>query len=87
MSSALTPQQKKIARRIAMYKEAVERAISSSRKKEGMSQQTAADQMGWSVDVMSNVEKGRREISVAEFIVLAEELGLSPETLFKRIRL
>lgn len=76
---------RKISRLIKQWEAAVQYAIQTSRKQLGVSQAMLAERMGWSHDMISNVEKGRREISVAEFIVLAEQIGIAPETLFKRI--
>lgn len=75
----------KIARQIEQWDEAVRYAIQLTRRQQGLSQEVVAELMGWSIDIVSNVEKGRRKISVAEFIVLAEQIGLSPETLLRRV--
>jgi predicted transcriptional regulator len=44
-----------------------------------------ADVLGWSLDVISDIEKGRRTVTVSEIIVLAEAMGESPEVLFRKI--
>jgi transcriptional regulator with XRE-family HTH domain len=78
-------QSRKIARQIEVWDEAARYAIQTTRRKQGVSQEALANRMGWSIDIVSNVEKGRRFITVAEFIVLAEKIGISPETLLKRV--
>jgi hypothetical protein len=40
--------------------------------------------MAWTVNIMSNIEQGRREITVSELIVLAREIDVDPEVLFRR---
>ena len=48
-------------------------------------QEQVAGVLGWSRDVISDVEKGRRLVTVAELIVLAEAMGENPEVLFRKI--
>lgn len=78
-------QKRRIARLISEWDEAVQVAIQATRRKEGFNQEVIAQKMGWTIDIVSNIEKGRREISVAEFIVLAEQMGVDPELMFRRI--
>lgn len=76
---------KKIARLLKQWDETVQYVIQSSRKQRKLSQPVVADRMAWTVDIVSNVEKGRRAITVSEFIVLAHELGVDPEVMFRRV--
>lgn len=77
--------QKKIARLTEQRDQAVRAAIQGSRKDKGLSQEDAAERMGWTQDILSNVEAGRRGITVAEFIVLAQQMDVDPEVMFRRV--
>jgi len=76
---------KKIEKLISQWRHSVQVAIQGSRKDKGLNQATAAERMAWTVDIMSNIEKGRRAITVAEFIVLAQQMGIDPEVMFRRV--
>lgn len=76
---------RKIARLLKEWDQAVQYAVQTSRKQAKMSQEVAAERMGWTADVLSNVEKGRRKLTVSELIVLADQLGMNPETMFRRV--
>jgi len=76
---------KKIDKLISQWRRAVQAAIQISRKDRKLSQAAVAERMAWTPDIMGNVEKGRREITVAEFIVLAKQMGLDPEVMFRRV--
>lgn len=60
-------------------------AIAGSRKDKDLSQADAAERMAWTVNMLSNIEQGRRNITVAEFIVLAQQMDVDPEVIFRRV--
>lgn len=78
-------QARKIAKLIEQEARAVRLEIQTARKDRGLSQEEAASRMAWTVDVMGNIEKGRREISLPEFIVLARQMGSDPITMLKKM--
>ena len=78
-------QQKKIAKLIERWDAPVRAAIQQSRRDMGLSQEVVAERMGWTQDILSNVEAGRREISVTEFIVLSNQMGVDPAVMFRRV--
>ena len=41
--------------------------------------------MAWTVNMLSNIEQGRRNITVAGFIVLAQQMDVDPEVMFRRV--
>lgn len=41
--------------------------------------------MGWSHDILSNIEAGRTQITVSEFIVLAQQMDVDPAVMFRRV--
>jgi DNA-binding XRE family transcriptional regulator len=59
--------------------------VSSSRKDMDLTQEELAKHMGWSREVLSNIEQGRRSVTVADLILIARALNLDPETLFRRV--
>jgi transcriptional regulator with XRE-family HTH domain len=50
-----------------------------------VTQAELAERMGWSREVVSNIEQGRRDVTVPDLILMARALDLEPETLFRRI--
>jgi transcriptional regulator with XRE-family HTH domain len=76
---------RKIDKLIEQWKRSAQTAIAGSRKDKGLNQAEAAELMAWTVHMMSNVELGRRDITVAEFVVLAQQMGVDPEVMFRRV--
>ena len=85
MSDERTNREKKIAKLIEQTNRSVRAAIASTRKDKGLKQDDAAERMAWTVNIMRNIEQGRREITVAELIVLAQQMGVDPQLVFKRV--
>ena len=59
--------------------------IAASRREVKVSQAQLAEKMGWQPSIITKIENRKREVTVAEFIVIAEALGFDPEVLFARI--
>jgi transcriptional regulator with XRE-family HTH domain len=78
-------QARKIERLIQQWDRSVRSAIQGSRKDKRLTQERLAERMAWTIDRMSNVEQGRTEITVSEFIVLAQQMGVDPEVMFRRV--
>jgi transcriptional regulator with XRE-family HTH domain len=85
VSDERTNRAKRIAKLIEQTNRSVQAAIAGTRKDKGLNQEDAAERMAWTVNIMSNIEQGRREITVSELIVLAREIDVDPEVLFKRV--
>ncbi len=64
---------------------AVIAAVSSTRKDVDVTQAGLAEQMAWSREIVSNIEQGRRDVSVADLVLIARALDVDPEKLFRRI--
>jgi transcriptional regulator with XRE-family HTH domain len=77
--------QRKIERLIAQWDASVQTTVQASRKDKGLNQEVASERMGWTADILSNIESGRRAITVSEFIVLAKQIGVEPEVMFRRV--
>jgi transcriptional regulator with XRE-family HTH domain len=41
--------------------------------------------MAWSREIVSNIEQGRRDVTVADLVLIARALDVDPEKLFRRI--
>ena len=74
-----------VALRIKDRDRAVSIAIKASRIDRDLSQNQIAQSMGWSSEVISNIEKTRRNVTVSELIAIAEAMGEDPEEIFRRI--
>jgi transcriptional regulator with XRE-family HTH domain len=75
----------KVALRIKDGNRAVSIAIKASRQNRELSQDQIAQSMGWSSEVISNIEKRRRNVTVSELIVIAEAMGEHPADVFLRV--
>ena len=80
---------KKTETRIERQRDHLDRAViatvSSTRKDVDVTQAELAERMAWSREIVSNIEQGRREVSVSDLILIARVLRVDPETLFRRI--
>jgi transcriptional regulator with XRE-family HTH domain len=70
---------------IEQWELAARNALQVSRKDKKLSQREVAERMSWTVDIVSNIEKGRRKITLAEFIVFARQCDIDPQQLFRRV--
>jgi transcriptional regulator with XRE-family HTH domain len=76
---------RKVALRIKELDRAVGIAVKASRIDRDRKQSQIADHMGWSAEIVSNIEQGRRTVTVSELILLAEAMGEDPQEVFRRI--
>ena len=76
---------RKVALRIKELDRAVGIAVKASRIDRDHKQSQIADHMGWSAEIVSNIEQGRRTVTVSELILLAEAMGEDPQEVFRRI--
>ncbi len=77
-----TEETEKIARR---WERVAAIVITTTRRHKGVSQQELADKLGWTRNMLANLESGRRGVRFGDLILVAEALGIEPETLVKRI--
>ena len=59
--------------------------LSASREDSDVSQQQLASKLGWSRNVVANLETGRRVMTLADFVLIARALRVEPERLLTRI--
>lgn len=80
---------KKGAARIQRQRDQLDRAvvatIASTRKDLDIKQAKLAERMGWSREIVSKIEQGRRDVTVADLVLIARALEVDPETLFRRV--
>jgi transcriptional regulator with XRE-family HTH domain len=76
---------RKVALRVKELDRAVGIAVKASRIDRDRKQSQIADHMGWSAEIVSNIEQGRRTVTVSELILLAEAMGENPQEVFRRI--
>jgi transcriptional regulator with XRE-family HTH domain len=73
-------------RRFPALQRAIVGVLKSAREKAGLSQRALSRALDEDETFIHTIENMRRDISVAEFIALAEELDLTPAELIGRIR-
>ena len=80
---------KKTQAQIRRQRDHLDRAViatlSSTRKDVDITQGELAERMAWSREIVSNIEQGRREVSISDLILIAQALNVDPEILFRRI--
>jgi transcriptional regulator with XRE-family HTH domain len=80
---------KKTEARTQRQRDQLNRAViatrSSTRKDVDVTQAELAERMTWSREIVSNIEQGRREVSVTDLVLIARALNVDPEILFRRV--
>jgi transcriptional regulator with XRE-family HTH domain len=59
--------------------------LTATRNDLDVSQRELADRLGWSRNVIANLETGRRSLTLSDFLLIASALNISPEILLQRI--
>lgn len=59
--------------------------LKASREDSDRSQQDLATSLGWSRNMIANMETGRRAIGFVDFVMVARALRVEPERLLRRI--
>jgi ribosome-binding protein aMBF1 (putative translation factor) len=75
----------KSARLMSQWDHSMRVAISGTRRDKGWSQEDVADRTGWTVDIISNIETGRKAVTIPEFCWLARAMDVDPEVMFRRV--
>jgi len=65
--------------------EVLRQVLREERKRRGLTQDEVAAGCGWPQSVIAKIEQGERRIDVVEFVWLANAMGVTPETLFRKI--
>ena len=59
--------------------------LKASREDFDMSQQDLATSLGWTRNVIANLESGRRTVRFVDFVIVARALHIEPERLLRRV--
>ena len=69
----------------ARLERAIRAVLGASREDSDVSQRQLAGKLGWSRNVIANLETGRRVLGLADFLLIAGALHIEPERLLHRI--
>jgi transcriptional regulator with XRE-family HTH domain len=83
--SNLTPVRPEFCDERARLERAIRAVLGASREDFDVSQRQLAGKLGWSRNVVANLETGRRVLGLADFVLIARELRIEPERLLHRI--
>ena len=61
-------------------------ALRDSRRDADVTQQELAGRLGWSRNMVANMESGRRAISMADFLMVAFTLRVEPEGVMRLVQ-
>lgn len=59
--------------------------LTGTRRDLDVSQRELAARMGWTRNMVANLESGRRSLQLSDFLLVARALNISAETLLQRI--
>jgi transcriptional regulator with XRE-family HTH domain len=59
--------------------------LTGTRRDQDVSQQELATRLGWTRNMIANLESGRRSLRLSDFFLVARALNVTPETLMLRI--
>ncbi len=59
--------------------------LAGTRRDLDVTQRELARRLGWSRNMIANIETGRRSMNLGEFIIVARALNVGPEILLQRI--
>jgi transcriptional regulator with XRE-family HTH domain len=59
--------------------------LTGTRRDMDVSQRELADRLGWTRNMVANIECGRRSLQLSDFLLIARALNISPEILLQRI--
>jgi transcriptional regulator with XRE-family HTH domain len=59
--------------------------LTSTRRDLELSQRELANRLGWTRNMVANLESGRRTLHLSDFLLIAEAFEMSPEALLQRI--
>jgi transcriptional regulator with XRE-family HTH domain len=59
--------------------------LAGTRRDLDVSQQELATRLGWTRNMIANLESGRRSLRLSDFLLIASALKINPEALLQRI--
>ena len=78
MVESLSAHRANLAKRICII-------LKATREDAEMTQGEVADAMGWTRNMVANVEHGRRALTFADFVMFAKVFNMKPDRLLNRI--
>jgi DNA-binding XRE family transcriptional regulator len=75
---AAQERQRQLSNRIAVV-------LRATRMETGVNQETVAEKIGWTRNIVANLESGRRDVTLVDLMLFAEALGMEPVKLIQRI--
>jgi transcriptional regulator with XRE-family HTH domain len=76
---------KKVAAQRDRLDKATSVLLAASRKDRDMNQQQLADRLGWTRDMVANVESGRKAVTLRDFVHFCEVLDLDAQMMLGQI--
>jgi transcriptional regulator with XRE-family HTH domain len=76
----------RLRRKLQPHYAACAAVLLDARQRAGLTQRELADRLGVAKSVVDRAETGERRVDLAELFVWAEALGVTPETILKRVR-
>jgi transcriptional regulator with XRE-family HTH domain len=76
---------KKVEVQRERWNRAVVAVLAATRRDKDVSQDSLAERLGVSRDVVANIEAGRRRVEVSDLILIGRALDVDPEVLFRRV--
>jgi transcriptional regulator with XRE-family HTH domain len=74
-----------IEKRRAQWRRALITVLKASREDADVSRQELANKLGWTVQLVSNVENGRKELGAVDLFMIASALKLEASEFVRRI--
>lgn len=68
----------------ALYQHFI-KGLRAQRKAKGVSQADLADRLGGGQSFISKIERGERRLDIAEFVTVAQAIGMEPVQLFGKL--
>jgi transcriptional regulator with XRE-family HTH domain len=67
------------------WSRAASTVMAATRRHKDVAQQDLADKLGWTRNMVANLESGRRSVHFSDLILFAKALDVEPEQLVARI--
>jgi transcriptional regulator with XRE-family HTH domain len=74
-----------VARERERWERLIGIVLTGTRRDLDLSQQTVAERLGWTRNMVANLESGRRSLRLTDLFLIARVLNIGPETLMLRI--
>lgn len=76
----------RLRRQLQPHYAAFAAVLLDARQRAGLTQRELADRLGVSKNAVDRAETGERRVDVAELFLWSDALGVTPETILRRVR-